>query len=350
MSSEPCPLCEALSNDSSGDSVLDAKNFTVKESENGVEPQVNQEAVNANQSLTPVVNGNGTTPPSSNGVKTMEVVERMHKSPSTRAEDAPVNESAPNAEQPPAVLTVTSSEEKTEVPTPKEGSDFATNKENADNASSAAPAIEEPQTQSSPHGSASEQEDKKSSSVETKTPGDEKSQLAQEKVSADDSNAQNKPSQPEQSGEPSSEAAAGDVASQVQPSETGAAPEAKIQSQGDVEMADASQPSSAKVSRDREEDATEEPAAKRAKTEDTTPAEAPEFKVPDVPSTGAPAPSADAVDFTSAMTKLQNKFLIRALQSIKRVRDARFFREPVDTVKLNIPNYPLVIKQPSHRR
>ncbi|KMU88865.1 bromodomain-containing protein [Coccidioides immitis H538.4] len=60
-----------------------------------------------------------------------------------------------------------------------------------------------------------------------------------------------------------------------------------------------------------------------------------EFKVPDLP---PPA--------STAITPLQNKFFIRTLAALKRTHDARFFRVPVDPVKLNIPNYPTIIKEP----
>ncbi|EEP80293.1 predicted protein [Uncinocarpus reesii 1704] len=118
---------------------------------------------------------------------------------------------------------------------------------------------------------------------------------------------------------------------------TTAPPPLSINQDQDQKMTDAPPLSPSKVSREREEDETDEPAAKRTKT-DTTPSQD-DFKVPELPATTAEATH-------PAMTPLQSKFFTRTLAALKRTHDARFFRTPVDPVKLNIPNYPLIIKHP----
>ncbi|KAH8697694.1 Bromodomain-containing protein [Talaromyces proteolyticus] len=101
--------------------------------------------------------------------------------------------------------------------------------------------------------------------------------------------------------------------------------------------------SPAKVSREREVDPEEEPAAKRAKVNGGAPAEL-DTKATDAsapPEAVQPTPS-DAV----GITPLQHKFLIKALTNLKRSNDSRFYREPVDPIKLNIPNYFTVVTEP----
>ncbi|KMU77316.1 bromodomain -containing protein [Coccidioides immitis RMSCC 3703] len=121
----------------------------------------------------------------------------------------------------------------------------------------------------------------------------------------------------------------------VEPNETqSSAPAPTLSTSQDQTMAEAPPLSPTKMSREREEDEADEPAAKRTKTDAITPPQA-EFKVPDLP---PPA--------STAITPLQNKFFIRTLAALKRTHDARFFRVPVDPVKLNIPNYPTIIKEP----
>lgn len=110
----------------------------------------------------------------------------------------------------------------------------------------------------------------------------------------------------------------------------------------DQAMTDAP-PSPVKVQRERDVDPGEEPAAKRTKTNGDAP-EASTFKVPDAPTTTNPPaePSAEG----SSITKVQHKFLTKCITSLKRMHDARFFREPVDPVKMNIPTYPSIITRP----
>ncbi|EQL35718.1 hypothetical protein BDFG_02654 [Blastomyces dermatitidis ATCC 26199] len=125
------------------------------------------------------------------------------------------------------------------------------------------------------------------------------------------------------------------------------------QLQPDQEMVDAPPVSPTKVTRERDEDMDEEPAPKRSKKDDTAgdaaPAVVPEFKVPELPPVPAGAGS-DSLRSEAPLTTKQLKFLVRCIQGLKRVHDSRFFREPVDPVKLNIPNYPLIIKQPMDLR
>ncbi|KAL2862884.1 putative transcription regulator BDF1 [Aspergillus lucknowensis] len=98
-----------------------------------------------------------------------------------------------------------------------------------------------------------------------------------------------------------------------------------------------------KMSRERDDEPNDEPSAKRTKIDTEG---LPEFKVPELP-TPATEGTADAVmDGNTTITKVQHKFLLKSIQSLKRMHDARFYKEPVDPIKMNIPHYPQVIKQP----
>jgi bromodomain-containing factor 1 len=115
----------------------------------------------------------------------------------------------------------------------------------------------------------------------------------------------------------------------------------------DSEMKDAPQapPSPSKVSRQRDADLSEEPAAKRTKVEGeiSTPVDVkpPGLSSPAV-ETSAPVNSSGE----PGLTKLQHKFISKSLTSLKRLHDARFYKEPVDAIKLNIPQYHTIITQP----
>lgn len=98
-----------------------------------------------------------------------------------------------------------------------------------------------------------------------------------------------------------------------------------------------------KVSRERDADADDEPAAKRTKVEDEGSAE---VKLPDLPTPVTETPARTTVNGEAGMTKVQHKFVLKGIQSLKRMNDARFYREPVDPVKMNIPHYPQIIKHP----
>lgn len=115
----------------------------------------------------------------------------------------------------------------------------------------------------------------------------------------------------------------------------------------DQEMPDAPQApmSPTKLSREREIDVTEEPAAKRAKVEGEE-AEPLDFKVPELPTPTTEPPAEGPMDGKSGMTKMQHKFLVKSIGSLKRMQTSRFYREPVDPVKLNIPQYVEVVKRP----
>lgn len=120
---------------------------------------------------------------------------------------------------------------------------------------------------------------------------------------------------------------------------------------GDHEMQDAPEPpaSPTKVSREREPDAADEPAAKRTKidTEGAAPAPGDANAPPSLPTpateTSTTAPPANGA---KGLTKMQHKFILKGIQSLKRMNDARFYREPVDPVKMNIPHYPQIITRP----
>lgn len=115
----------------------------------------------------------------------------------------------------------------------------------------------------------------------------------------------------------------------------------------DHEMKDApSAPlSPSKVSREREVDPEEEPAAKRTKMEGEN-GVGMDNKVPALPTPAVETPTVAPVGGEGGITKMQHKFLSKSLSSLKRMHDSRFFREPVDPVKLNIPSYLTIITQP----
>jgi bromodomain-containing factor 1 len=111
----------------------------------------------------------------------------------------------------------------------------------------------------------------------------------------------------------------------------------------DQNMTDAP-PSPSKVQRVRDVDPGDEPAAKRTKTNGDAP-EPPEFKVPDAP-VPASASADTPVEGGSDITPMQHKWLTKSISSLKRMHDARFFKEPVDPIKLNIPKYTSIITHP----
>lgn len=115
--------------------------------------------------------------------------------------------------------------------------------------------------------------------------------------------------------------------------------------------------STTKVSREREDD-DDERAAKRTKTEDIS-SDHPVAEASALPpsSSGEPAPPATPVTPTAGitngvpdlhrdLTKVQVKFLIRTIQSLRRISDGQMFKVPVDIVKLNIPTYYDFVKHP----
>ncbi|KAJ5123666.1 hypothetical protein N7448_009763 [Penicillium atrosanguineum] len=127
--------------------------------------------------------------------------------------------------------------------------------------------------------------------------------------------------------------------------------------QTDYEMTDApsaplsSAPlSPSKVSREREVDPMEEePAAKRTKVEaeDRAPVTVPvDVKPPTLPNPAAETRGPMPAGGQNGLTKMQHKFISKSLSSLKRMHDSRFYREPVDPIRLNIPNYTSLITRP----
>ncbi|KAL6703561.1 transcription initiation at TATA-containing promoter protein [Coniothyrium glycines] len=132
----------------------------------------------------------------------------------------------------------------------------------------------------------------------------------------------------------------------------------------DRDMDDA--PPSGKV-RPREDDEDDGPEAKRTKTEDGSPSQA-DFKIPDAPAhtddangtSTTPAPTSEAaqegsgvhnaVDYeewpATTMTDAQNKFLLERIRNTKKIKVSAAFKDPVDSVALNIPTYPEIVKNP----
>ncbi|KAM5441966.1 transcription initiation at TATA-containing promoter protein [Microsporum ferrugineum] len=116
----------------------------------------------------------------------------------------------------------------------------------------------------------------------------------------------------------------------------------------------AGEPTTSKVSREREDD-EEERAAKRKKTEDLGP-DQPALEGPALPPSSSAEPAAPATpapetsnglpDVLRDMTKAQTKFFTRTFQNLKRLTDAQMFKFPVDPIKLNIPTYYDFVKHP----
>ncbi|CAD6587263.1 MAG: hypothetical protein ASARMPRED_003046 [Alectoria sarmentosa] len=128
-------------------------------------------------------------------------------------------------------------------------------------------------------------------------------------------------------------------------------PVMKIENQStDQIMRDAPSPP-AKVAREREDDGLEDgPAAKRSKTEQDALAD---FKVPERPAinTQVNGTHTEVPQISSPpMTQLQHKHCMRTIQNVKRIQSSTAFRQPVDYVAMNIPNYPNVIAKPMDLR
>ncbi|KAL2835168.1 Bromodomain-containing protein [Aspergillus cavernicola] len=117
-------------------------------------------------------------------------------------------------------------------------------------------------------------------------------------------------------------------------------PTAQPNSSVDQEMRDApdAPASPTKFSREREAEPDDEPSAKRTKIDTKGLAD---FKVPDLPT-----PTTEGQVGTATLTKVQQKFVLKQIQTLKRSALVRFYKEPVDPIKLNVPHYPQIIKQP----
>lgn len=115
----------------------------------------------------------------------------------------------------------------------------------------------------------------------------------------------------------------------------------------DYEMKDAPNVpfSPSKISREREVEPEEAPSAKRTKVE-ADGAMAIDTPIPELPTPAAETPGAAPNGGQRGLSKVQHKFISKSLTTLKRMHDSRFYREPVDPIKLNIPNYPSVITQP----
>ncbi|MCJ1356754.1 MAG: hypothetical protein MMC33_006750 [Icmadophila ericetorum] len=120
-----------------------------------------------------------------------------------------------------------------------------------------------------------------------------------------------------------------------------------------------------KMAREREDDEEDAPATKRTKTGDEG-SQQPEFKVPEVPQQPSEPPKTEDASTTTQengvngasltnghsaapsqpFTKPQYKYLLKGLQSLRRMKDAGPFNQPVDYVALAIPTYPDLIKNP----
>ncbi|KAL4919973.1 Bromodomain-containing protein [Aspergillus aurantiobrunneus] len=120
------------------------------------------------------------------------------------------------------------------------------------------------------------------------------------------------------------------------------APDTQTSSGIDQEMRDAPA-SPTKLSREREAEPDDEPSAKRTKIDTEGLAE---FKVPELPTPATEGQVDVGTNGDTTLTRVQHRFIVKAIQSLKRLNDARFYKEPVDPVKLNIPTYFQVIQHP----
>ncbi|KAF2732055.1 Bromodomain-containing protein [Polyplosphaeria fusca] len=129
----------------------------------------------------------------------------------------------------------------------------------------------------------------------------------------------------------------------------------------DQEMEDA--PPSGKVRAREDDDEGDVPEAKRTRTDEDMSVET-EFKVPEVPAhteqtngnvsalageSDQPSvqPAATAEEWSeSALTNSQTKFLLERLRNTKKIKVAHAFKDPVDPVALNIPQYTDIVKKP----
>lgn len=122
--------------------------------------------------------------------------------------------------------------------------------------------------------------------------------------------------------------------------------------QPDQHMVDApSLPTKTAREREDDEDLDAEPAAKRTKTDDIV---EPEFKIPQLPQptdrsgevpNGIVAQT-DVSDDEDRMTDARYSFIKKQIQSLKKLKAAIPFKEPVDPVKLNLPQYTEIVKNP----
>ncbi|KAL8920094.1 MAG: hypothetical protein Q9208_006447 [Pyrenodesmia sp. 3 TL-2023] len=113
--------------------------------------------------------------------------------------------------------------------------------------------------------------------------------------------------------------------------------------------------SPSKMSRPREDDGDEAPAAKRSRLESGTLPVKEEstdagFKVPAQPGQGSITDFSASTQTSSEpavpITNAQKKHMVKVIQNIKRSNDAKPFAQPVDIVGLNIPTYPDFVKNP----
>lgn len=116
-------------------------------------------------------------------------------------------------------------------------------------------------------------------------------------------------------------------------------------------------PQTVKQAREREDDGEEQDrAAKRVKTDEPDlRTEESRFKVPDVPAPvgqSSPAPNgvttsvSALIDGDDSVTTARLAHMKKVISNLKKSNASSAFRQPVDYVALNIPNYPEIIKQP----
>lgn len=293
-----------------------------------VDPATNQAAVNANKDISPAVNGHSDSQsPLTNGVNDATVKNETASPPESPPLPSPVNQTS--ATQPETAPSNNSEVEvKAQVSETAESKSAATLPQDSTNNTAPADSItsrDTQQTQKTASEAAVTEDIKMENAPDT----------AQK--SAASAVAGQLPHHPSPASKPETTSDQGSTS----------APPAPAQQQVDQEMPDASNApvSPTKVQRERDIDPSDEPAAKRTKTNGDAP-DAPELKVPELPTPATDGPTETPMEGDTGITKVQHKFLLKGIQSLKRMHDARFYREPVDPIKMNIPHYPSIITHP----
>lgn len=324
------------SNLTGGNSTLDAKTATLKIADSKMDPiTANQDAFKANGEILVNLNGHA----EQNGDATMTNGVTTGKQP-----DQPTSEAAPPKEQakdtPAQSSTPEASAAQEEKDVPVKSSPGEVTPAPTESSAPKSEPIKTPEGAPTNNGVALPEEAAMSAEPEVKPPSATSDAPAASKALASPIGSPSHTQQTEQTG--STAAAESAEKPVVAPAVPQLAPD---QAQGDHEMADAPPLSPTKISREREEDTGDEPAAKRAKTGESQGDE--QSKVPELPQAETPTkPEAPSGTDASAITPLRKKFLVRTLQSLKRHPKGRLFKDPVNWAAMNIPTYPNIIKQP----
>ncbi|KAK2735213.1 hypothetical protein FQN57_001318 [Myotisia sp. PD_48] len=330
---------------------LDSKSPSIRPSLDMAEADANQLAVDANGSLSPKLNGHSAASPSLlNGITSLTQDKNPSENPSSNVQETQVTEqpalvmdtSSPTLQHgPPETMTTSAVESGTAA------LQLGSADDNDEKMTEASPIAKENPTPNiktdkpdATDGNNSGPGEREPKEVEMTSPGDEtRSEQAEEFQNP----VTTKVSPAVQPIESNPDTSLGAEQPTVAKSPSPLPAPVSSHHLEDHEMTDAPGVLATKISREREEEPNEEPVAKRAKTDEVSTGDQ-SFGSSTLPTTSAAANGLP--DTSKPLTKLQAKFLSRCLQALKRTSDARFFKTPVDPVKLNIPTYLQIIKQP----